>query len=110
MEAKQYTEDIDFKKYWLILRRRWLPASSVFVLIVILATTLAFLKKPTYSAQGVLLFKKKNTTSGLVTEAGEKIGQLESLNALDTPLDTEAEVVRSIPLIQKTIAALNLKD
>jgi capsular exopolysaccharide synthesis family protein len=110
MEAKQYTEDIDFGRYWLTLRRRWLPATSVFVLIVMLATALAFSKKPNYEAQGRLLFKKKSTTSSLVTEATGKISELDTLNQLNTPVDTEAEVVRSIPLIQKTIAALNLKD
>jgi capsular exopolysaccharide synthesis family protein len=110
MDTKQYTEDIDFGKYWLTLRRHWLPSTSVFLLIVTLATAFAFLKKPTYSAQGRLLIKKKNTTSGLVTEAGAKIGELEPLNVLNSPLDTETEVVRSMPLIQKTIASLNLKD
>jgi capsular exopolysaccharide synthesis family protein len=109
MEPKENTEDIDFKKYWLILKRRWLPASSIFLLTVILATAVAFVKKPTYEAQGRLLFKKKNVTSSL-TQAGEKIGELDTLNMMNTPLDTEAEVVRSIPLIQKTIAALKLKD
>jgi polysaccharide biosynthesis transport protein len=110
MESKHYVEDIDFQKYWLILRRHWLPGTSVFVLMVVLATSVAFLKKPTYSSVGRLLIKKKNPTSGLVTEASEKIGQLESLNVLNTPLDTEAEVIRSVPLIQKTIDALKLKD
>lgn len=110
MESKQYVEDIDFGKYWLILRRRLLPATSVFVLVVILAATAAFSKKPTYEAQGRLLFKKKNTTSSLVTEAGGKIGELDTLNMLNTPVDTEAQVVTSIPLLQKTIASLNLKD
>ncbi|MCL1463442.1 GumC family protein [Argonema galeatum] len=110
MEAKEYTEDIDFKKYWLILRRRWLPAGTVFVIVVTLATAFAFLKKPTYEAQGKLLFKRRNTTSSLVTDAGAKIGELEPLNQMDTPMDTEAEVVRSVPLIQKTITALNIKD
>jgi polysaccharide biosynthesis transport protein len=110
MESKQYTEDIDFGKYWLTLRRRWLPATSVFVLIVTLAAGYAFLKKPTYSAQARLLVKKKNATSGLVTEAAAKIGELESLNVLNSPLDTEAEVVRSIPLLQKTVTSLKLKD
>ena len=110
MESKQYVEDIDFKKYWLILRRRWLPATSVFVLIVLLTTMVAFLKKPTYEAQGRLRFKKKNVTSGLVTEAGAKIGELETLNVLNSPVDTEAEAIRSVPLLQKTIKVLNLKD
>jgi capsular exopolysaccharide synthesis family protein len=110
MESKQYVEDIDFGKYWLILRRRLLPATSVFVLVVILAATAAFSRKPTYEAQGRLLFKKNNTTSSLVTEAGGKIGELDTLNMLNTPVDTEAQVVTSIPLLQKTIASLNLKD
>jgi capsular exopolysaccharide synthesis family protein len=110
MESTQYSEDIDFQKYWLILKRRWLPASCVFVLVVILAGAATFLKKPTYEAGGRLLFKKKNTTSSLVTDAGGKIGELDSLSLLNTPIDTEAEVVRSIPIIQKTIEALNLRD
>ncbi len=110
MESKQYVEDIDFKKYWLILRRRWLPATSVFVLVVLLATTVAYLQKPTYMAQGRLRFKKKNTTSGLVTEAGGKIGELESLYMMNNPVDTEAEAVRATPLLQKAIKVLNLKE
>src|SRR3569832_1545279 len=110
MDAKQYTEDIDFQKYWLILRRHWLPATSVFVLTVILIAAMSLLKKPNYSAEGRLLLKKRNTTSALITGAAEKIGQLESLNFMDSPLDTEVEILRSTPLLQKTIATLNLKD
>lgn len=110
MESKHYVEDIDFQKYWLILRRHWLAGTSTFVILVTLATSFALLKKPTYSAQGSLLIKKQNVTSGLVTEASKKIGQLEPLNFMNTPLDTEAEVVRSIPLVQKTIDTLQLKD
>lgn len=110
MESTQYSEDIDFQKYWLILKRRWLPASCVFVFVVVLFGLATVIKKPTYEAGGRLLFKKKNTTSSLVTDAGAKIGELDSLSLLNTPLDTEAEVVRSIPIIQKTIKALNLRN
>lgn len=110
MESAQYTEDIDLRKYWLILRRRWLPSAMVFVLVVTLATVAALAKKPTYEASGRLLFKKKNMTSSLVTEAGEKIGQLDTLNMMNTPVDTEAQVLLSFPIIQKTVEALNLKD
>ena len=110
MESPQYTEDIDLKKYWLILKRRWLPGSLVFVLVVTLATVAAVSKKPSYEASGRLLFKKKNMTSSLVTEAGEKIGQLDTLNMMNTPVDTEAQVLLSQPIIQKTIESLNLKD
>ncbi len=77
---------------------------------VIFVTAVSFTRKPTYSAQAKLLLKKKNTTSGLITGAAQNIGELEALNFLNSPLDTEAEVVRSLPLLQKTITALNLKD
>jgi capsular exopolysaccharide synthesis family protein len=110
MQSKQHVEDIDFRKYWLILRRHWLPATSVFLMAVIFVTAVSFTRKPTYSAQAKLLLKKKNTTSGLITGAAQNIGELEALNFLNSPLDTEAEVVRSLPLLQKTITALNLKD
>ena len=110
MESKRYVEDIDFKKYWLVLRRHWLPATSVFLLTVALVAGISFLKKPKYQAEGRLLLKKKNTTSALITGASEKIGQLEPLNMMNSPLDTEVEVIRSIPLLQKTIAILKLKD
>ncbi|HBL13033.1 MAG TPA: lipopolysaccharide biosynthesis protein, partial [Cyanobacteria bacterium UBA11162] len=110
MESKQYVEDIDFQKYWLILRRRWLPSTVVFGFIFTLATTVAFVKKPSYSAYGKLLLQKRSTTSALVTEAGEKIGQLEALNNfINTPLDTEAQIITAQPILEKTIAKLNLK-
>jgi capsular exopolysaccharide synthesis family protein len=109
MEYKEYPEDIDFQKYWLILKRHWLPGAVVWGTVVTLAAFVGFSQKPTYEATGKLRFKKQNTTSALVTEAGEKIGQLDALNSKDTPLDTEAEVIQSVPLVNQTIAELNLK-
>jgi capsular exopolysaccharide synthesis family protein len=110
MEEQKYTEDIDFQKYWLILKRHWLPAGSVFGLTLLLATLLAFLSPKTYEAYGKLRFKKENTISGLVTEAGEKIGRLDALNMKDTPVDTEAEVISSAPIVNKVIKKLKLTD
>jgi capsular exopolysaccharide synthesis family protein len=110
MEYKEYPEDIDFQKYWLILKRHWLPGAVVWGTVVTLAAFVGFSQKPTYEATGKLRFKKQNTTSALVTEAGDKIGQLDTLNSKDTPLDTEAEVLKSVPIVNQTIAELNLKD
>ncbi|NET57551.1 MAG: polysaccharide biosynthesis tyrosine autokinase [Symploca sp. SIO2E6] len=110
MESQQHVEDIDFQKYWLILRRRWLPGTLVLLLTVMLATTAALLKKPSYTAQGKLLLKKR-IVSSIGTEAGEQIGELEALNNfINTPLDTEAQVITSRPLIEKTIEQLDLKN
>ncbi|MBE9224343.1 polysaccharide biosynthesis tyrosine autokinase [Phormidium sp. LEGE 05292] len=110
MNPKDYSEDIDFQKFGLILKRRWLPGAVAFLAIFTLATLSAMRKTPTYEAQGKLLFQKKNTSSSLITEAGEKLGQLETLNMMNTPVDTQAQVVTSLPIVTKTIEALNLRD
>ena len=110
MEYQPTPEDIDFGKYGLILKRRWLPASAVFLLVILVALVVAMLEKPIYEAQGKLLFKKRDISSTLLSDVPEKAGQLESLSQTNTPVDTEAEVLRSSPIIEQTILALNLKD
>ncbi len=109
MEFNPQVEDIDFNKYWLILKRRWLPSSAVFLIVMIAAIVMSSLQKPVYEASGKLLFKKRDFASTILNEGTASIGQLESLSNQNSPIDTEAEVLRSIPLIEKTIAALNLK-
>lgn len=108
MEPKDYPEEIDLQKYWLILKRHWLPATIVWFFAVGSATYTAFSTEEEYAAYGKLRLKKQNPTSALITEAGEKIGTLDSLNMQDTPLDTEAEVLRSSPIVNQTIESLNL--
>ncbi|GJD21736.1 Fis family transcriptional regulator [Rivularia sp. IAM M-261] len=109
MEYKESLQDIDFRKHWLVLKRNWLPAAIVWSLAIGATAFIATSQKPVYEANGKLRFKKQNTNYALVTEAGEKLGKLDSLNSKDTPLDTEAEVIRSEPIIDKTINELNLK-
>lgn len=108
-----YTEStessIGLGQYWLILKRRWLPASSVFVSVFILVAIGLLSQKPTYIAEGKLLFKKASPTPS-ITGLGKEIGSLDPLQQQNTPLDTEAEVVRSVPILQKTINRLELKD
>ena len=101
--------DLDFQKLWLVLKRRWLPATAVFSLIFGLTVVAICLQKPDYEAEGKLLIKKQDSTAAL-TGLGEGIGDLEGLNMQSNPVNTEIEVIRSIPLLQQTIAALNLKD
>ncbi|HEY9830622.1 MAG TPA: Wzz/FepE/Etk N-terminal domain-containing protein, partial [Stenomitos sp.] len=110
MEYKEYPEDIDLQKYWLIIKRHWLAGAVVWGTIIAISAYIGFSQKPTYQASGQLRFKKQNTTSALVTDGGEKIGQLDALNSKDTPLDTEAEVLKSVPVVNQTITELNLKD
>lgn len=100
--------DLDLHKYWLILKRRWLPAVGVFSCVVLLAAGLAFFMK-SYEAKGKLLIKKVNRTSA-VTGLGEQIGELDALTGQSNPLKTESEIITSTPLLQKTIDRLKLKD
>jgi len=108
MEPKDYPEEIDLQKYWLILKRHWLPATIVWFCAVGAATYFALSAEEEYAAYGKLRLKKQNPTSALITEAGEKFGTLDSLNMQDTPLDTEVEVLRSSPIVNQTIESLNL--
>jgi capsular exopolysaccharide synthesis family protein len=107
----EYTESInlDFQKYWSILKRRWLPAVSVFSGVVGLAIVVVLLQKPVYQAEGKLLLKKVDRASD-ATGLGERIGELDTLAQQANPLKTETEVLRSIPLVQKAITELNLQD
>ncbi|MBD2773438.1 GumC family protein [Iningainema tapete] len=108
MENKGNTEDINLQKYWLVLKRRWLVGSSVFVACSTLAGFSLFLEKPSYEASGKLLFLTNRTSS--LTGVGEKIGHLESIKRESNPLDTQALIVQSEPVIQKVINNLELKD
>ena len=110
MEFNPRPEDIEFSKYWLTLKRHWFASGSVFLLVVLLASAIAGLEQPKYQAEGKLLFRKRDTASSLLSEGAQKVGALESLNQQNTPIDTEAEILRSMPLIEKTIATLKLKD
>jgi len=108
MDAKEYIEEIDFQKYWLVLRRRWLAASLVFTGSMVLAAVYALTRTPVYQATGKLLFQSSATTS--LTGVGENLGRLESVDFQNNPLDTQAVILKSDPLIEKAIQALNLQD
>lgn len=100
---------IGFQQYWSILKRRWMPASAVFGSVFALTAVSLLLQKPAYEAEGQLLFKKASPTSSL-TGVGKEIGQMDTMTENSTPVDTEAVVIRSAPIVRKTIARLNLED
>lgn len=110
METITPPEDLNFQKYWLILKRHSVPATGVFLLTVIIAVLLALFSQKKYEAYGKLKFVKENASSALVNEAGEKIGKLDALKFEASPVDTEAEVIRSAPVVQQVINTLKLTD
>lgn len=108
MQSTQYSEELDFQKYWLVLKRRWLPATTVFGLCAGLALAAAYLQKPVYEADGKLVFKQDRSSS--LTGLKNDLGEIIRIGDKSEPLATEAEIVRSIPLVQKTLDSLGLKD
>ena len=109
MELSKHPEDIDFQKYWQILTRHKIPATTVFIATVILATVFALLSEKEYEASGKLKFSRENATSALIADS-ENIGKLDTLKSTATPVDTEAEVITSAPLVTEVIEKLELTD
>ena len=109
MESQESSLSLD--KYWQVLKRRWVPGLAAFFPVFLLSLLSSSLKKPTYVAEGKLQFQRTNASSSL-TEFGTNIGKLESVAQDNTssPLQTEAEIIRSVPVVQKTIRQLNLQD
>ena len=108
MESTDHSEEIDFQKYWLVLRRRWLPATGVFGIFVVLAALAASLQKPIYKAEGKLLFKPDQSSD--LTGLKNGIGDVVRLGEKSEPLTTEAEILASYPIAQETVTALALRD
>lgn len=108
IETKRYSEDFDLQSYWLVLKRRWLVVAGIFAATVGLVGLATSLQRPTYEASGRVLVQSNRTTS--LTGVGEKVGTLESLKREGNPLDTQAVVVQSYPILQRVIDTLQLKD
>lgn len=106
METKNYPEEIDFQKYWLVLKRRWLVTAGIFVVFAGFAGFKVSTQKTSYEATGQLLFQGNRASS--LTGVGEKIGDLESIKRESNPLDTQAAIMQSFPIREEVIN--NLKQ
>lgn len=100
---KENAEEIDFQKYWCVLRRRWRLATFAFSSTVCLAVLALALQESEYKAAGKLLIKGGRTSS--LTGLNVDIGELEALDSLQKdPLRTQAEIIQSLPTLEKAIA------
>jgi capsular exopolysaccharide synthesis family protein len=108
MDSINYSEEIDLQKYWLVLKRRWLPSIGAFGTVLMLTCLYVLTREPSYEATGSLMFRTNRAAA--LTGVGGEIGRLEALGYQNNPLDTQAEVVQSVPVLEKTIELLNLRD
>ncbi|BBC27194.1 GumC family protein [Pseudanabaena sp. ABRG5-3] len=100
-------ETTDLQKYILILKRRIIPASAVFVVTTSLVTIFAFIQKPSYQLEGKLLVKRESATSSL-TGLGKELSELTPLSDTAFPLDTQTEILKSAPIIDRVIKDLEI--
>jgi capsular exopolysaccharide synthesis family protein len=114
MESKE-SIDLDLSNYLSAVKRRWIPALIIFTGTAALGLIAASLIKPSYQADGKLLFKNpsfKVVGTNLApssTEGGES-GDLKSLVSTQNPIATQMEVMTSRPLLQRLIDRLELKN
>ena len=101
-------EYLDFQKYWLVLKRRWIPATAVFVTIVGSSLAYSLSLDKIYEAEAQLLIKVDR--SAKLTGLDDGSGEIEGLTADSNPLTTEAQLVSSRPLINQLIEELDLRD
>ncbi|MBT9315648.1 GumC family protein [Leptothoe spongobia] len=101
--------NISIVQYWHMLKRRWLPASVVFVSTVAAVSVYGLRQTPIYEAEGKLRFKSRDSTSAL-TGLGAELGQLESLDRAENPITTEIGIMRTVPIIRKTIERLGWEE
>ncbi|MEM7065369.1 MAG: polysaccharide biosynthesis tyrosine autokinase [Cyanobacteria bacterium P01_B01_bin.77] len=108
MERKEYEGEIDFQKYWLVLKRRWIPAAITCIGITSLSVVAALLEQPAYEASGKLLFESDRSTALAGVEG--RVGELEALTLGENPLSTQAEILKTTEIAEKVIQSLDLKD
>ncbi len=108
----EYTEEyIDLKQYWLVIRRRWLPALLVMGSVTTLTALITFLQKPIYEAEGKVLLKKDSGVSSALSGSGlDTLGVLAGLGQKSNPISTETEIIESMPVVMPVIQALGLQD
>lgn len=102
----EYSEEIDFQKYWLVLKRRWIPAFLIFSATVALSVLAALSEESVYEAESKVLIKRDRSTT--LTGLDDNLGEIERLSR--EPLETQAELVRSLPVMEETVRALKLKN
>ena len=114
MESRE-SIDLDLNRYLLILKRWWVPAVTIFVATVVLSAISTQFLKPSYQAEGKLLFRTpsfKIAGSNLSPSSSEGAdsGDLKALVSTQNPVSTQMEVITSPTVLQRTIDKLQLKD
>ncbi|MDJ0733827.1 MAG: polysaccharide biosynthesis tyrosine autokinase [Nostocaceae cyanobacterium] len=103
-----------FDKCKQVVKRRLTPSLGVFFPVFLVSILTSFLREPIYEAEGKLLFQRINliSSSTEVTGVGQEIDSLQQVEQhnQNNILNTEAQILTSDRVVQKTIDKLKLKD
>jgi len=108
-EQAKSSDDIDFRRYWQAVQRRFWPAAGVSVLVLALTVAAIANQKSTFTAAGKLLMKPDETPS-LTGLDSSRAREFEPLTIQSNPLKTEIEILKSQPLLQRAVSALNITN
>lgn len=109
--ANEYSgEYIDFQKYWLVLKRRWLPATATCLSAIALSFYFAISsQEELYQAKAQILIEKSNKSTQL-TGIQNGSDEVENVSGDSDPLATEVEILKSRPILERVIQDLDLKS
>ena len=98
--------------YWRIIKRHQILGTTVLLLVSTLGVIFTALRNPVYEAQATLRFKASSLNDYKATnhDNNQFIGNLGQIIGQDNFIKTEIEVIKSYPLIQKTINFLNQEN
>ena len=93
---------IGIEQYWQVIKRHWIPGTAAFLSVLTLGIVATMMKEDIYEAKAKLRFKG-NTVSSSLTDINKALGEFSPLGDKGNPVDTEAQVLQSLPLVKKTI-------
>jgi polysaccharide biosynthesis transport protein len=107
-EMPNFTEELDFNKYWLVLLRRWWIVAIALATGTSLGGLYALQQPKIYQANGEIVIRDDQAAQ--LTGIDSKTGEIKALTQKSDPLNTEAEILKSRPVLTAAAQALNLKD
>ncbi|MDB9524433.1 polysaccharide biosynthesis tyrosine autokinase [Oscillatoria sp. CS-180] len=105
---KDYIEQIDLQRYWLVLKRRWLPATALALLCVLGAGFVAMRMKGGYKASGRVFIQRDRTAS--LIGIGQELSTPATLDREANILETQRQILQATPLLTQVIETLDLRN
>lgn len=102
---------VDFSRSWQIIKKHWLSGSLAFLSVFTIGAIATYLREDVYRAEAKLKLDLAETTATLgELRSDQTAGRSFEVNQPDILVATELEILRSMPLVEQTIAALELEE